>query len=178
MKFCKLFSLGCLLILGTPLASFAQMKTAAFSQGSDSEVFKVSTGTEKINQSIVKTSTMDGTMSVQTMSMTMSGQGIEGAVGDLIMQNFEQMSSGKTATMDQLNMAVSNENALQGILNSEIIVDENFSMTTSMTMNEQDALMLQKTEEKTDVERVENFTTETRSNAFQSETGFVSAFDN
>ena len=178
MKFCKLLSLGCLLILGTPLASFAQMKTAAFSQSSDSEVFKVSTGTEKINQSILKTSTMDGTMSVQTMSMTMSGQGMEGAVGDLIMQNFEQMSSGKTATMDQLNMAVSSENALNGMLNSEIIVDENFSMTTSMTMNEQDALMLQKTEEKTDIERIDNFSTETKTDAFQTETGFVSAFDN
>ncbi|MCP4884404.1 MAG: hypothetical protein GY908_11495 [Flavobacteriales bacterium] len=116
-------------------------------------------------------------MSVQTMSMTMSGQGIEGAVGDVIMQNMEQMSSGETATMDQLNMAVTSENALAGMLNNEIVADENFSLTTSMTMNQQDALMLQNTEEKTEVERVDNFTTVTTTDAFSTESGFVSAFD-
>jgi hypothetical protein len=154
------------------------MKTAAFSQSSDSEVFKVSSGTETINQSILKNSTMDGQMSVQTMSMTMSGRGIEGGVGDLIMQNFEQMSSGDMATMDQLNMEVSSENALKGMLNSEIVVDENFSMNMSMTMNEQEALMLQETEEQTNIERIDNFVTETKTDAFQSEIGFISAFDN
>ncbi len=177
MKFSKLLSIGCLLILGTPLTSFAQLKTSAFSQSSDSEVFKVSSGTEIIKQSIIKNTTMDGNMSVQTMSMTMSGQGIEGAVGDVIMQNMEQMSSGETATMDQLNMAVTSENALAGMLNNEIVADENFSLTTSMTMNQQDALMLQNTEEKTEVERVDNFTTVTTTDAFSTESGFVSAFD-
>ena len=53
-------------------------------------------------------------------------------------------------------------------------------MTEPMTetMNEQDAFMLQKTEEKTDIERIDNFSTETKTDAFQTEAGFVSAWDN
>ena len=177
MKSCKLLSLGCLLILGTPLTSFAQMKTSAFKQGSESQIFKTSSGKEVINQSIVKKSSMDGNMSVQTMSMTMSGRGIEGAVGDVIMQNMEQMSSDDMATTDQLNMTISSENVLAGMLNNEIIADDNFSLTTSMSMNTQEALMLQETEEKTDIERVDFFDTETTTFASQDEIGTVNSFD-
>ena len=177
MKSCKLLSLGCLLILGTPLTSFAQMKTSAFKQSSDSQIFKTSSGTEVINQSIVKKSSMDGNMSVETMSMTMSGRGIEGAVGDVIMQNMEQMSSDDMATTDQLNMTISSENVLAGMLNNEIIADVNFSLTTSMSMNTQEALMLQETEEKTDIERVDFFDSETTTFASQEEIGTVNSFD-
>ena len=177
MKSCKLLSLGCLLILGTPLTSFAQMKTSAFKQSSDSQIFKTSSGKEVINQSIVKKSSMDGNMSVQTMSMTMSGRGIEGAVGDVIMQNMEQMSSDDMATTDQLNMTISSENVLAGMLNNEIIADDNFSLTTSMSMNTQEALMLQETEEKTDIERVDFFDSETTTFASQEEIGTVNSFD-
>ena len=173
----KLLPFGVLLVLATPLSSFAQMKTTSISSGSDSEIIRNSSGTETINQRISKSSQMEGVMGNQTMSMTMSGQGMEGATSELMLQSMEQMRSEDMAVMEQLSMGVSEENILDGIFNSELVADENFSITATMTMNESMADMYNDTDEVTEILRVEKFENTTKTEAWATETGFVSSFD-
>jgi hypothetical protein len=173
----KLLPFGVLLILATPLSSFAQMKTTSISSGSDSEIIRNSSGTETINQRISKSSQMEGVMGNQTMSMTMSGQGMEGATTELMLQSMEQMRSEDMAVMEQLSMAVSEENILDGIMNSDLVADDNFSITATMTMNESMADMYTDTNEETNILRVDNFESTTTTEAWTTETGFISSFD-
>ena len=178
MYYSKLLPFGFLLVLATPLSSFAQLKTTAISSGSKSEIIRSSSGTEIVSQKITRSSNMEGVMSNQSMSMTMSGQGIEGATSELMLQNMEQMSSEDMAVMEQLSMGVSDESMLNGLLNNEITADENFSITATMTMNESTADMNSDTKEETNVRRVEDYEVTTKTDAFSTETGFISSFDN
>jgi hypothetical protein len=173
----KLLPFGVLLILATPLSSFAQMKTTSISSGSDSEIVRTSSGTETINQSVSKSSLMEGVMGNQTMSMTMSGQGMEGATTELMLQSMEQMRSEDIAVMEQLSMGVSEENMLDGIINSDLVTDENFSITATMTMNESTADMYTEINEETSILRVDNFESTTTTEAWTTETGFIGSFD-
>ncbi len=173
----KLFPFGILLVLATPLSSFAQMKTTSISSGSDSEIMRTSKGTEIVKQSSSRSSQMEGVMGNQTMSMTMSGQGMEGTTSELMLQSMEQMRSEDMAVMEQLSMGVSEENILDGLLNSELVADENFSITATMTMSESMADMWTDENEETNIERVEEYETTTKTEAWVTETGFVSSFD-
>ena len=74
-------------------------------------------------------------------------------------------------------MGVSEENMLDGILNSELVADENFSITTTMTMNQSLADMWTDENEVTNIERIEDYKTTTKTDAWSTETGFVSSFD-
>ena len=79
--------------------------------------------------------------------------------------------------MEQLSMGVSEENILDGLLNSELVADEKFTITATMTMSESMADMWMNDNEDTNIERVENYETTTKTDAWSTETGFVSAFD-
>ena len=177
MYFSKLLPFGVLLVLATPLSSLAQMKTTSISSGSDSEIVRTSKGREIVKQRISRSSQMEGVMGNQTMSMTMSGQGMEGATSELMLQSMEQMRSEDMAVMEQLSMGVSEENILDGLLNSELVADEKFTITATMTMSESMADMWMNDNEDTNIERVENYETTTKTDAWSTETGFVSAFD-
>ena len=172
----KLLPFGLLLVLATPLSSFAQLKQTAISSGSDSEIIRTSSGTETVKQRISKSSQMDGVMGNQTMSMTMSGQGMEGTTSELMLQSMEQMRSEDMAVMEQLSMGVSEENLLDGMLNSKLVADENFSMTATMTMNESMADMSNATDEVIEILRVEKYENTTKTEAWATEAGFVNSF--
>ena len=61
--------------------------------------------------------------------------------------------------------------------NSEIITEDGFAMTATMTINEQNINMHQKTVEETFVETIEDFSTTSNSAAFSSGSGFSGNFD-
>ena len=176
MNSLKLISIGLLVVLGTPLSSVAQVKNSAFANSSNSETTKFSNAKETINQTINKFTIMDGNMSTQTMSLTMSGQGIEGNINDIVMQNFGQMNSENSAVMDSLAIDLTSENEIEAIVKSDMNVQDDFSMTMSLTMNEQDALMFAETTELTEIELIDNYTSITNTTSFSSEAGVFNSF--
>ena len=180
MKAFKLFPLCSLLVLATPIASFAQMKNSTYASGSESQITKVSKGKETIKQDIKKFSISDGDTSIQTISLSMSGKNIEGAMNEMMMQSFEQMESQGDAAMKQLRVGMSEDTNLGGMLSTEFTgADEDgFTMTTTMSMNDQEAEMYTETEENTNVLRVDNYTTTTTTDAFSNDAGFIVTFDN
>ena len=181
MKSFKLLSLCSLLIFATPHASFAQLKNTTFSSGSDSKTQKVSNGTETIQQTIKKSSFSDGNASVQTVNLTMSGKNMGKLTNEVMLQSFEQMDSQANAAMEQLRLGVSEDSNLGGVLNSTFNGNDNqndFTMSSSLTTNEQEALMTTNSEEETTILRVDNYTTDTFTNSFIMEQGTISEFDN
>lgn len=176
MNSLKLISIGLLVVLGTPLSSVAQVKNSAFANSSNSETTKFSKAKETINQTINKFTIVDGNMSTQTVSLTMSGQGIEGNINDIVMQNFGQMNSENSAVMDSLAIDLTSENEIEAMVKSDMNVKDDFSMTMSLTMNEQDALMFAETTELTEIELIDNYTSITNTTSFASEAGVFNSF--
>lgn len=176
MNSLKLISIGLLVVLGTPLSSVAQVKNSAFANSSNSETTKFSKAKETINQTINKFTIVDGNMSTQTVSLTMSGQGIEGNINDIVMQNFGQMNSENSAVMDSLAIDLTSENEIEAMVKSDMNVQDDFSMTMSLTMNEQDALMFAETTELTEIELIDNYTSITNTTSFASEAGVFNSF--
>ena len=160
--------------------SVAFAKNTTFSSGSNSETKKVSKGTETINQTIKRSSFSDGNASIQTVSLTMSGKNMGELTNEVMMQSFEQMDSRGNAAMEQLKLGVSEDSNLGATLNSTFNGNDNqndFTMTSSLTTNEQEALMYANEEEETTVLRVDNYTTDTFTNSFMMENGTISSFD-
>ena len=174
MKSFKLLSIGIFLIIATPISSNAQLKRSDFATGSVSETTQFSKGTETIKVNTQRVSSSDGSMSSQTMSMTMSGTGVEGPINDLLIQSFEQMMPGNNVEMNELM----NINQAETLLNNQLSVnEEGFSMTTTMTVNEQDADVGVDLIENTGILRIDNYETLTETDAFSTEQGFVSSFE-
>ena len=174
MKAFKLISVGIFLILATPISSNAQIKRSDFATGSVSETTQFSKGTETIKVNTTKISSSDGSINSQAMSVTMSGTGVEGAVNDLLIQSFEQMMPGNNVEMNELT----NINQAETMLNNQVSVqEEGFSMTTTMSVNDQSADVETGLIENTEILRVDNYETLTETDAFSTEIGFVSAFE-
>ena len=180
MKSFKLLSLCSLLVFTTPLASFAQLKNTTFSSGSETEATKFSQGQETITSNIKKSSFSEGDSSIQTISMTMSGQNIEGLTNEVMLQSFEQMESQGNAAMEQLRLGVAEDSNLGAELNSTFTSTDDadgFTMTTTMSMNEQNAIMETSSEEDTTIIRVDNYEVEAFTDSFMMENGTISSFD-
>jgi hypothetical protein len=174
MKSFKLLSIGIFLIIATPISSSAQLKRSDFATGSVSETTQLSKGTETIKVNTQRVSSSDGSVRSQTMSMTMSGTGVEGQINDLLIQSFEQMMPGNNVEMNELT----NINQAETLLNNQLSVnEEGFSMTTTMTVNEQDADVGVGLIENTEILRIDNYETLTETDAFSTEQGFVSSFE-
>ena len=174
MKSFKLLSIGIFLIIATPISSNAQLKRSDFATGSVSETTQFSKGTETIKVNTQRVSSSDGSVSSQTMSMTMSGTGVEGAINDLLIQSFEQMMPGNNVEMNELT----NINQAETLLNNQLSVnEEGFSMTTTMSVNEQDADVEVGLIENTEILRIDDYETLTETDAFSTEQGFVSSFE-
>jgi hypothetical protein len=174
MKSFKLLSIGIFLIIATPISSSAQIRKSDFATGSVTETTQFSKGTETIKVNTQRVSSSDGSVSSQTMSMTMSGTGVEGQINDLLIQSFEQMMPGNNVEMNELT----NINQAETLLNNQLSVnEEGFSMTTTMTVNEQDADVGVGLIENTEILRIDNYETLTETDAFSTEQGFVSSFE-
>ena len=174
MKPIKLLSIGIFLIIATPISSSAQLKRSDFANGSVSETTQFSKGTETIKVSTTTVSSSDGSMNSQAMSVTMSGTGVEGPINDLLIQSFEQMMPASDITMNELR----NMNQVESMLNNQLLVqEEGFSMTTTMSINEQEADVVMDLIENTEVLRVDDYETLTETDAFANEIGFVNSFE-
>jgi hypothetical protein len=181
MKSFKLLSLCSLLVFTTPLASFAQLKNTTFSSGSETEANKFSKGKETITSNIKKSSFSEGDSSVQTISITMSGQNVVGLTNEVMLQSLEQMGSQGNAAMEQLRLGVAEDSDLGAELNSKFTGTDNadgFTMTTSMSINEQDAIMSTSSEEDVTIIREDNYEVEAFTDSFMMENGSISSFDN
>jgi hypothetical protein len=175
----KLLSLCALLVFTTPLASFAQLKNTTFSSGSETEANKFSKGQETITSKIKRSSFSEGDSSIQTISITMSGQNVEGLTNEVMLESFEQMESQGNAAMEQLRLGVAEDSNLGAELNSMFTSTDDgdgFTMTTTMSMNEQEAIMGASSEEDTTIIRVDNYEVDSFTDSFMMENGTINSF--
>ena len=171
MKHFNLAFLSLVIILASPLSSLAQMRM--LSRDNMSGQNRVSNGREHITNKKGTIIEMDGQMDSQVVTFTMSDEGIEGPVTELMIQNLEQVRPGDTTSKEKLKLGITKEGELAGMTNSEIITEDGFAMTATMTINEQNINMHQKTVEESFTETIEDFST----NSNSSGSGFSGNFD-
>ena len=100
MQQTRLFPLGIMLIFLTPLSSLAQMKT--YSSTNMSGQNRVSNGREITTSKTNRIMEMDAQMDSQTRTFEVTGDGIEGPVNELIIQNVEQTYNGDPSSKQSL----------------------------------------------------------------------------
>ena len=174
MKPFNLAFLSLVIIFASPLSSLAQMRM--LSRGNMSGQNRVANGREHTTNKKGTIMEMDGQMDSQVVTFTMSDEGIEGQVTELMIQNLEQVRPGDTTSKEKLNLGITQEGELAGMTNSQIIAEDGFAMTATMTINEQNINMHQKTVEESFIEQIEDFSTTSNSAAFSSPAGFSSNF--
>ena len=174
MKPFNLVFLGIVIILASPFSALAQMKMLSSTNMSGQN--RVSNGREHITNKNNTIMEMDGQMDSQVVTFTISEEGVEGPVTELMIQNIEQVGSGDATSNETLNLGVTQEGELAGMTNSQIITEDGFAMTATMTINEQNINMHQKTVEETFVELIDDFSTTSNTAAFSTGSGFSGNF--
>ena len=176
MKSFSLAFLSLVIILASPLSAPAQ-KMRMLSRSNMSGQNRVSNGREHITNKNDRIMEMDGQMDSQVVTFTMSDEGIESQVTELMIQNLEQVRPGDTTSKEKLKLGITKEGELAGMTNSEIITEDGFAMTATMTISEQNINMHQKTAEESFIETIEDFSTTSNSAAFSSGSGFSGNFE-
>lgn len=174
MKPFNLVFLGIVIILASPFSALAQMRMLSSTNMSGQN--RVSNGRERITNKNNTIMEMDGQMDSQVVTFTISEEGVEGPVTELMIQNIEQVGSGDATSNETLNLGVTQEGELAGMTNSQIITEDGFAMTATMTINEQNINMHQKIVEETSVELIDDFSATSNTAAFSTGSGFSGNF--
>ena len=174
MQQTRLFSLGIMLIFLTPLSSLAQMKT--YSSTNMSGQNRVSNGREITTSKTNRIMEMDAQMDSQTRTFEVTGDGIEGPVNELAIQNLEQEHNGDPSLKQGLNRRMTENGDAVGTANSEIISEDTFSITATMNILQENFEMFERKEEQVITERKSAFSATVNSSSFSTEAGFSSKF--
>ena len=119
---------------------------------------------------------MDAQMDSQTRTFEVTGDGIEGPVNELIIQNVEQTYNGDPSSKQSLNRAMSENGDTVGTANSEIISEDTFSVTATLNILQENFEMFERIEEQVITERKSAFSATVNSSSFSTEAGFSSKF--
>ncbi len=166
---------GMILFLADPLPSLAQMQI--LQRGNMSGQNRVSNGKEVITERINRVQEMDGQRDLQIVDLTMSGEGIEGPISGLMIQNFDQLRSKEKTSKGKLNLGMTQDGEAAVMTEQQILAEDEFSATATLSITEQNINMHQIIEEEINIELRNLFSTTTNSSAFSSEQGFSSKFD-
>ena len=174
MQKARLFLFGIILIFSTPLSSLANMKMSSSTNMSGQN--RVSNGTDITTSKTNKIIEMDAQMDNQIRTFEISSDGIEGPVNNLMIQNLEQAYNGEPSSKQSLNRGMMENGDIVGTANSEIISEDTFSITATMTMQQENLEMYERIEEQVIIELKDAFSTTSNSSAFSTGAGFSSNF--
>ena len=170
----RLFPLGIMLIFLTPLSSLAQMKM--YSGTNMSGQNRVSNGTDITTSKTNTIIEMDSQMDNQIRTFEVTGDGIEGPVNELAIQNLEQEHNGDPSLKQGLNRGMTENGDAVGTANSEIISEDTFSITATMNILQENFEMFERKKEQVITERKSAFSATVNSSSFSTEAGFSSKF--
>ena len=167
---------GMILFLANPLPSLAQMQS--YQRGNMAGQNRVSNGQEIITEKINRVQEMDGQRDTQIVDFTMSSEGMEGPVSNLMIQSFDQFrSEGKATSKEKLNLGMTKDGDSAVMTENQVLAEDEFSATATLSITEQNIDMHQKIEEETNLELRGFFSTTANTSAFSTEQGFSSKFD-
>ncbi len=178
MKSYSFFFTGMILFLAYPLPSLAQTQMQNFQRGNMAGQNRVSNGQEIITEKINRVQEMDGQRDTQIVDFTMSSEGMEGPVSNLMIQSFDQFrSEGKATSKEKLNLGMTKDGDSAVMTEKQVLAEDDFSATATLTITEQNIDMHQKIEEETNLELRSLFSTTANTSAFSTEQGFSGKFD-
>ena len=119
---------------------------------------------------------MDSQMDNQIRTFEVSGDGIEGPVNELTMQNLEQEHNGDPSLKQSLNRVMTEDGDIAGTANSEIMSEDTFSITATMNILQENFEMFERKKEQVITERKSAFSATVNSSSFSTEAGFSSKF--
>ena len=174
MQKIRLFSLGIMLIFLTPFSSFAEMKMSSSTNMSGQN--RVSNGTDITTSKTNRIMEMDAQMNNQIRTFEVSGDGIEGPVNALMIQNTEQTYNGDPSSKQSLNQGMIENDDTVSTANGEVISEDTFSVTATINILQENLEMYQLIEEQVIIERKDAFSSTSNSSSFSTGAGFSSNF--
>ncbi len=176
MKPLNLFFLSIVIIAVTPHSSLAQMQT--FRSNNMSGQNRVSNGEEVISEKINRIMMIDGQADNQTVTFSTSSEGIEGPTNELMKRQLSKKISGQNS-LGQRGTLVNTEDEdgdSISMSSNSFIMDDQFSITGTVTITEQNYDMTEMTEEEILIERREAFSSTSNTQSFSTGSGFSGKF--
>lgn len=176
MKPFKLFLLSIVTIAVAPYASSAQMQT--YRSNNMSGQNRVSNGGQVITEKINRVMMMDGQQDSQIVTFSTSSEGIEGPTDELMRRQLEKQISGQNSLNQGAVVEITEDEDGDPISlsSNSFIIDDQFSITGTVTITEQNYDMTEVTEEETLIEVREAFSSTSNTQSFSSESGFSGNF--
>ena len=176
MKLFKLFFLSIVTIAVAPYSSLAQMQT--YRSNNMSGPTRVSNGEGRTSEKINRVTMLDGQVDNQIVNFSTSSEGIEGPANELMRRQLEKQISGKNSLNQRMALeSTENEDGEPiSISSSSFIIDDQFSITGTVSITEYNFDMTEMTEEEILIERREAFSSTSNTQSFSTGTGFSGAF--
>ncbi len=176
MKPLNLFFLSIVTIAMAPYSSLAQMQTNRSNNMSGQN--RVSNGGEVTSEKINRVMMIDGQTDSQIVTFSTSSEGIEGPTNELMRRQLEKQISGQNSLNQRA--AVENTEDQDGDRISKssnsFVIDDQFSITGTVTITEQNYDMTEMIEEETLIEVRESFSSTSNTQSFSSGSGFSGNF--
>ena len=137
---------------------------------------RVSNGTDITTSKTNRIMEMDAQMNNQIRTFEVSGDGIEGPVNALMIQNTEQTYNGDPSSKQSLNQGMIENDDTVSTANGEVISEDTFSVTATINILQENLEMYQRIEEQVIIERKDAFSSTSNSSSFSTGAGFSSNF--
>ena len=137
---------------------------------------RVSNGTDITTSKTNRIMEMDAQMNNQIRTFEVSGDGIEGPVNALMIQNTEQTYNGDPSSKQSLNQGMIENDDTVSTANGEVISEDTFSVTATINILQENLEMYQLIEEQVIIERKDAFSSTSNSSSFSTGAGFSSNF--
>ena len=160
----------------TPHSSLAQMQT--YRSNNMSGQNRVSNGGEVINEKINRVLMIDGQANNQTVTFSTSSEGIEGPANELMRRQLEKQISGENSfeQREAVDITEDEDGDPISMSSNKYVDDDQFSITGTVTITEQNYDMTEMLEEEILIERREAFSSTSNTQSFSTGSGFSGKF--
>ena len=176
MKLSNLFFLSVVTIAAAPHSSLAQMQI--YRSNNMSGQTRVTNGEEVMSEKINRIMMIDGQQDIQTVSSSISREGTGGPTNEFMQRQIEKQFAGQNPIKQEA--AVDNTEDEDGdpisISSNKYVDDDQFSITGTVTITEQNFSMTEMMEEETLIERRDAFSSTSNTQSFSTGSGFSGRF--
>ena len=149
------------------------LKSSTYGSSSTTKQNKNSVGTEKITVRTTQSSLMSGNTDSQTMSISISGQGMDGNIGPVISGSLKNMMINSNGDL-MINQAAFSDDQpaeMEAGISAQLKANDSFSLSTQVDLTKQNAIIESAETKETLVELDEDFVQSSFTESFTSETG-------
>jgi hypothetical protein len=176
MKLSSLFFISIVTIAAAPHSSLAQMQI--YRSNNMSGQNRVANGEEVKSEKINRIMMLDGQKDIQTVNFSISREGSGGPTNEFMQRQIEKQLAGQNPLKQEaaVNSTEDEDGDPISISSNKYVDDDQFSITGTVTITEQNYNMTEMMEEEILIERRDAFSSTSNTQSFSTGSGFSGRF--